>query len=127
MTAILPVRTDPRIAVSYSRYSEESALAGFHDEQGWVDEEGWSALPDCIDLADNLTAVDKAILFLRDEGVFEPSSMPFHPGVWYCSEPSQDYGSGEWESRSYHLKGFTEDEERCIYVALFPRWILPPA
>jgi hypothetical protein len=89
------------------------------EEHGWIDEEGVDMEPDEVDRDEGLTAVDKAVKFLEREGVMEASSSAFHPGVWYSTEYSvTDYGTGEEEQRSYHLKGFTPDEEREIHRAL---------
>ena len=59
---------------------------------------------------------------LQDNGVSEPSSSHFHPGVWYTAyEYNQDYSTGAVENRSFHLKGYTEDEERRVFEGLFGR------
>jgi hypothetical protein len=89
------------------------------EEHGWIDEEGVDMEPDEYDREEGLTAVDKAVKFLEREGVMEASSSAFHPGVWYSTEYSvTDYSTGEEEQRSYHLKGFTPDEEREVHRAL---------
>ncbi len=86
------------------------------EEHGWIDEEGVDMEPDEYDREEGLSAVDKAVKFLEREGVTEASSSAFHPGVWYSTEYSvTDYSTGEEEQRSYHLKGFTPDEEREVH------------
>jgi hypothetical protein len=86
------------------------------EEHGWIDEEGVDMEPDEYDREEGLSAVDKAVKFLEREGVTEASSSAFRPGVWYSTENSvTDYSTGEEEQRSYHLKGFTPDEEREIH------------
>lgn len=90
-------------------------------EDGWIDEEGVSMVPE--DYEADETVVSKAVKFLRKEGVTEASSTAFHPGVWYSTEYSvTDYGTGEEEQRSFHLDGFTEEHEREVYNELFPRY-----
>ena len=46
-------------------------------------------------------------------------STAFHPGIWYSNEYSViNYRTGKEEQRSYHLKGFTPDEEREVHAEL---------
>ena len=46
----------------------------------------------------------------------EPSSSRFHAGLWYSDiDPDRDYATGADERHSYHLEGFTEEEERAIF------------
>ena len=108
------------IRTTFSRITPaEGADEEPDEEHGWIDEEGVDMEPDEDDREEGFTAVDKAVKFLKTEGVMEASSTAFHPGVWYSTEWSvTDYGTGEEEERSYHLKGFTPDEERDIYRAL---------
>ena len=110
-----PAGRNPRIRISYEITSEESAAEGDFKDQGWVDEEGVSMVPDEYDVADGKTAVELAIEFLQKEGVYQPSSSHFHTGIGYMTEPQQDFSSGDTESRSYHLVDFTEEEERKIF------------
>src|SRR5690606_17282754 len=56
------------------------------------------------------------------EECVEPSCSRFYPGVWYTDiDGSVDYCTGERERRSYHLSGFTPDEEQTIYSRLTAR------
>lgn len=110
---------DPRILITYEIVTPESAEQGDAEERGWIDEDGVSMKPDKYDTQDGITAVDKAIKFLKDEGVTEASSSRFDKGTWYTNyEYDEDYSTGATESRSYHLKGFTEAEERAIFNAI---------
>ena len=84
------VRTDRRITATFAVYSEDSAHAGYDLEDGWIDQEGRTMEPDSFDKEEGITAVEKAVDFLRDEGVGEPSCVPFMVGVWYITEPVQD-------------------------------------
>lgn len=114
-----PESLGPRICISYEIITRASAASGEAEEAGWIDEEGVSMSPDEYDLEEGITAVDKAVRLLRSEGV-EPSSNGFAPGMWY-THYEQQQTSGEWENRSFHLKGFTEAQERAIYEELFPQ------
>jgi hypothetical protein len=102
--------------VSYSRTTPESAEHGDFSETGWVNEEGGSCTPDDYDREDGLTCVDLAVKMLKD-GAAYPSSTHFHTGIWYSADcGTLDYRTGEDEERSYHLKGFSPEEERAIFL-----------
>ena len=90
-------------------------------ENGWEDEDGVEVKLDRYDLSEGYTIASKAAKMLLSEGATEPSSMPYHPGTWYTSEGDMDYRSGETTSKSYHLYGFTETEEREIYKLVTKR------
>lgn len=87
------------IRTSYTVVTEESAEQGDCAEQGWLDEDGTEY------------SFDEAVDLLRD---CEPSSTSFHPGVWYCAEPSQDYSTGDWEGRDYHIDASTQFQARLF-------------
>ena len=107
---------DKRIVITYQTFSPESLESGDVEDQGWKDEEGESMIPDEYDYEDDITAVDKAIDFLKKNGANEPSSSHFNTGVWYStSDPDIDYKSGNETYYSYHLKGFTPEEEQEIF------------
>lgn len=109
------VRT-PMIAVTYDIVTPESAEQGDYAESGWIDEEGQDMTPDSYDREEGITAVDKAVKFLKYEGAREPSTSHFHPGVWYINdEHDTDYRTGAVESRSYHLRNFSQHQEREIF------------
>jgi len=75
--------------------------------------------PDEYDKEEGLTCVDLAVKFLQHEGAIHASSTQFHSGVWYSTEFSViDYSNGTEEERSFHLYGFTEEEERAIWHEL---------
>lgn len=96
-------------------------------ESGWlwhgmsVDEppEPASLEPDEWDLEDRLTAVDKAVDFLRDQGCTEYSSSPFSPGGWWSSGYStHNWRTGEERQLSCHLYGFSDAEQEQIWDAI---------
>lgn len=112
--------SNPRIAIAYEIITPESAEAGDTEERGWIDEEGIDMTPDKYDIEDGLTAVDKAVEFLGDEGSqildAEASSSHFHTGIWYTAyDVNQDFKTSETENRSYHLYGFKPEEEEAIF------------
>ena len=115
-------KTDPRIVVWFSVITPESAAEGDYAETGLESsEEGYSVKPDRYDMAEGLTAVDNAVKFLRDEGASEASASHFHKGVWYTSHEEEDYRTGDVTTRSFHLKGFTEAQEREVFKRMTKR------
>jgi hypothetical protein len=108
--------TSRKIRITYEIVTPESAEQGDADERGWIDEDGVSMEPDETDIEDEVSAVDKAIKFLKENGATEPSSSDSHVGLWYtCREHDTDLGTGAVESRSYHLVDFMPHEEFAIY------------
>jgi len=75
---------------------------------------------------DGLTTIDNvddAINFLKDNGAIEASSSRFFfGGVWYTSESQPDVYTGEYESSSFFLIGFTEKQERTIFKYMTRRF-----
>jgi hypothetical protein len=113
---VLPAE-DKKIVTTYQIVTPESAEQGDFADQGWENEEGESMLPDQYD--EGITAVDKAVKFLQDNGGSEPSSSQFNYGVWY-STPDSDHNNdyftkGIEKYYSFHLKGFTPEEEKAIF------------
>jgi hypothetical protein len=112
-------QTAPRITTTYQTVTPESAEHGDFADCGFEDEDGYPCVPEDEDE----TVVSMAVSFLTDKGVMEPSCWPtWGIGTWYSTEPQiEDYSTAEEISYSFHLKGFTEDQERAIYAALFPK------
>lgn len=103
------------VDITFSRTTPESAEAGDFSETGFVDED-YSLEPDKYDREEGLTAVDLAVKLLKHYFAYEPSSTRFHKGIWYSTSWEViDYGTGEEEERSFHLKGFSEREEREVF------------
>lgn len=101
-----------RIAVSFATTTPESAEAGDYAETGWEDEEGH----DCEPADEDETAADLAVKFLKGEGGTEASSSHFHKDVWYTQpDGSTDYRTGEEKILSFHLKGFTVEEQKEVF------------
>lgn len=89
-------------------------------------EETEDCTPDQWDTEDGLSAVDKAITFLTDEGITEPSDSPnWHRGTWYSYVDGSyvsDYRTGEETAVSAHLDdSWTDEEARTIYERLTAR------
>ena len=109
----------PKITTTYQVITPESVEHGDYEETGWINEEGVDMTPDEYDIEEGLTAVDKAVEFLKYEGANEASSYPFCCGTWYTqSEPICDrayFEEGREETHSFHLEGFSEAEEKAIY------------
>lgn len=99
-----------KIVITYEIVTDESAAEGDVAESGWLDEDGVS-----------IVSPAHAYRFLSKCGAFIPSSSAFHPGIWWSTEPEQSAETGAYESRSYHLKGFTERAERMVYTAITGR------
>lgn len=92
------------IRISYEIITPESAEDGDVEERGWEDEEGTE-----------YDDVEEAIRLLRGS---EPSSSEFHKDVWYTSYGDQDTHDGSTTNLSYHLSGWSEEDERTIYEAV---------
>jgi hypothetical protein len=108
--------SDKLIKTTYQTVTPESAAKGGFEDQGWEDEEGKSMSPDEYDIEEGVTAIDKAVEFLKDNGANEPSSSQFNTGVWYSTpDGEKNYTTGEEKFHSFHLKGFTPEEEEEIY------------
>lgn len=116
-----PERTDRRICSTFQIVTEESAAQGDVAESGWSDADGSTMEPCEFEQEEGLTCVDLAVEYLQNEGVTEPSASFFHVGVWYDGAESHNMHSGAWETNSYHLKGFTPEEEAAIYTRLTAR------
>ncbi len=106
----------PRITISFSRTTPESAEQGDFSETGWIDEEGVEMVVDEFDKEEGITVTDKAATYLYEHGCYHTSSSAFHPGVWYSTGSSNvDMRTGEEEERDFHLIGFTDEREREVW------------
>lgn len=110
---------DRLVKVTFQITTPESAAAGDFAETGWIDEEGSSVEPDRWDLESGVTAVDKAVELILENGPVEASSSRFHPGVWFTqTNPTQNrdfFENGVEETHSFHLEGFTVEEQREVF------------
>jgi hypothetical protein len=112
--------TRKTIDVYYARMTPESAEEGDYSETGEL--ESLTIEPDEYDQENGITAADLVVKLLKDEGAVHPSNSHFNRGTWYMTESQTiSYRTGEEEERSFHLKGFTEKEEREIFDAVTRR------
>jgi hypothetical protein len=106
--------TDKGFLVTFSTIDTESAENGDFASIGWSDYD--SCEPDEFDRADELTAVDLAVRYLRDKGATQPSSSFPHPGLWYSTGVEiEDYSTDEETEYNYHPTNFTDEEQRAIF------------
>jgi hypothetical protein len=112
----------PKIKTTFSRitWGDTGDPDDYAEEHGFEDEEGEEFEIDEFDREDEIDLATKVAAWLRDKGVSSGSSSHFHPGIWYTGEGETDYRSGAETQRSYHLEGFTPDEEKDIFYKLFP-------
>jgi hypothetical protein len=103
------------IFTSYEIITPESVEVGDYAETGWEDEEGQSMEPDKFDLEEGKTPVDLAVEFLVNNGPQEASCSHFCIDVWYSGSPEQNFSNGEETTYSYHLVGFSEEEQQQIF------------
>lgn len=108
---------DPkRVEAYYEIVTDESAAQGDAAERGelddlWTESDWW-------DIEDE-TLEESVARALRDAGVAETSSSPFSPGDWYVvNDPVRS--DGTCETRTYHLYGFTPEQELAIHELVFP-------
>lgn len=102
------------IRTSFSLVTPESAEHGDFADTGWEDEEGFDCRED-----PEIDPVEAAVFFLEDQGAIEYSSGPgFSPDGWYSSEPIEDLLTGEEKTFSFHLSGFSVEDQEAIYDAI---------
>jgi len=115
-----------RIRISYDVVTPESAAQGDFAENGWENEEGVCIDPDDCDIEEagnELAAIVACAVDTIGNGV-EASDYPrCSPGqTWYTDcDADIDYSDGSEKRLSYHLDGFSEDEELAIYAELTGR------
>ena len=106
-----------RIKTTFEIVTDESAREGEVAERGWKDEEGSEITPDDYDIDEygdeSSAAIALAVKWLCSAGAVESSSNRFHRGVWYSGSADRD-----GETESFHLDGFSADEESAIFAAL---------
>lgn len=106
----------PSVVSYYENWTHDDLEAGDTGDRGEHDDVAFAL--DEYDIEEGLTLVDLVVKYLSDSGVSEASSSQFHKGVWYDTEPTQDFRTGEWRRESYHLKGFSEEDEAEVYRQL---------
>ena len=133
------IETEKYVLKTYEIISYEDAEVGEAGERGYADESGnhFETYPEDIagddlpritfeideyDIEDGITIADKVGKFLEREGVTESSSSPWSPGSWFSTEGIEDYRTGDRTIYSYHLYGFTPEEEEQIARIALGRW-----
>lgn len=113
----------PKITTTFSKITLRDGDEGDYDEEhGYEDEDGHEVEVDEFDREDGLDVADLAAKWLLDKGAnYEASSSHFHPGIWYSSQPEGDFATASETTYSFHLEGFTPEEEEKIFYKLFPR------
>jgi hypothetical protein len=115
-----------RIRTTYETVSPDSAADGECEDRGWIDRRGECIVPDDYDLDEYGSEFD-AVVALAVKAIgrgCEPSTSPTcSPGrTWYTdADGSIDYSNGFDTRNSYHLSGFTENEELAIYAEITRR------
>lgn len=110
-----PLDNDRRIRTSYSRITPESAEEGENSDSGWLDEEGESMEVDPEWDEEGTTPAQKAADWLKQNYAAHASSSHFNSRVWYSTGYETIGYTGEEEERSFHLSGFTPEEEQEIF------------
>lgn len=108
-----------KITVTYAIVTPESAEQGDFDDTGFTGEV-WEIEPTEDEINDACGSMLCAVADLvanKLPGV-EASNYPdWRRGTWYTDADGDiDYLTGAETRKSYHLDGFTDDEEREIYL-----------
>lgn len=87
----------------------------------WLPEDIEIGATDTSGLHDTIAidTIDEAVSCLMSEFAKYPSSSCFHENVWYtCRDMDEDYVTGARTEYTFHLKGFTKEEQEIIYNAM---------
>ena len=109
-----------RVRVTFEEITPGAEDGDEHEvESGWEDEDG-AVMEEYVRDDDDEPIVAATARFILHGGHVEASTSPgWHKGVWYSQTDSaqgRDYFERGIERRlSYHLDGFTEEEERAVY------------
>lgn len=120
------------IMEAYQTVTPESVEQGDFADHGINDEEAFVLEPsEIVDEVEYHNAnyepsityhdyiVDRTVEYLRRQGVMGASASHFHEEVWYETEGHvTDYGTLETTTNSYHLRGYTVEEEEAIFNKL---------
>jgi hypothetical protein len=100
------------MSVTYEIITPESAEDGEAAEQGFEEED--TPYDSLADMIDRLLSENLSVIFNSDGGRRESADK----NTWYTTESSQDYQTGEWESKSFHPKGITDEEAKIIFDSI---------
>ena len=102
-----------RIKITFERWKPVDLELGEPSQRGWIDSEGVRMDPED---PEDRAAVEAAVEFLNRKGAVHPSSdPPTGIDLWFSTEPEIDFETGDQEIRSYHLKGFSVEEELQVF------------
>ena len=74
--------------------------------------------PDPFDVTDGITTVDIAVNTISNGEGWNPSSSEFDAGrTWYSGSYTDPY-TGVMTERTFHLSGFSADDERAVWVRI---------
>ena len=112
----------PFVRVYWQVVTPESAECGDYESGGF--DQDISCTPDQWDKEDGLGPVKLAAKAILEFGFVEPSGSPkWYPGLWYSTtEPEHDrayFEQGEEKTYSFHLKGFTLEQEMLIHREIY--------
>ncbi len=115
-----------RIRISYQVVTEDSAENGDYADSGWENEEGVCIEPDDYDVdehgSESAAAVALAVKTIGNgcEASDYPRCCPGH--TWYTEcDGDTDYSDGSVTTQSFHLDGFSAQEEWAIYSKITGR------
>jgi hypothetical protein len=108
------------IRSTYEKWTPEDISHGEPSERDWLDDEGYRMEPDALDQEEGLSRVDLAVQYLVCRGACLPSQDPptGAPDLRFSTEPVIDFKTGTQTIFSYHLEGFSCDEQLTIYRRL---------
>jgi len=111
----------PKIKTTFStiKWDDTGDPDGYEEEHGYEDEEGQEFELDQFDREEGVSLPTVVAQWLRNRGVMEASSSDFHPGIWYTSAEDTNMTTGATTTRSFHLEGFTPEEEQKIFSTIF--------
>ncbi len=115
-----------RIRITYQTVTDESAEFGEAADSGWIDEEGACIEPDDYDVdehgSESAAAVALAVKMIG-KGCEASDGPRCHVGhTWYTEvDGDTDYSDNSVTTQSFHLDGFSEEEELAIYAEITGR------
>lgn len=98
------VESNKVIRTTYETWTPRDIEIGDTDDRGWIDEEG-----------EPVGSVEEAVDFLTNKNARDASSSHFHPGIWYTAT---EEGDNSITNYSFHLDGFTPEEEEQVFNSL---------
>lgn len=104
--------SDEDIYKYYSEDMDEQVEYEIGTLEEWVAE---GSTPEEYESEKAATLISVTASYLKDHAV-EASSSGYHPGIWYVGGDESDMYTGEHVQYSYHLKGYTPEEEEAVFA-----------